>query len=168
MSNNFIYINLSYKFYYDDEDDLTFLCMGEKLDTEVAFSYLSDLKKKFLTTYDNKTIRSSFSYQLKDFSGEIKKLANSYEINPTSKIGMLKERLTETTEILHDNVEKLLQRGEKLNIIAQKSSRLRESSDDFVKNIQEIKRRQKWRKYRCYAIIIIFFLFLFLTVKYIF
>ena len=47
MSNNFIYINLSYKFYYDDEDDLTFLCMGEKLDTEVAFSYLSDLKKNF-------------------------------------------------------------------------------------------------------------------------
>ena len=48
------------------------------------------------------------------------------------------------------------------------SNRLRDSSDDFVKNIQEIKRRQKWRKYRCYAIIIIFFLFLFLTVKYIF
>ena len=164
MSNNFIYINLSYKFYYDDEDDLTFLCMGEKLDTEVAFSYLSDLKKKLLTTYDNKTIRSSFSYQLKDFSGEIKKLANSYEINPTSKIGMLKERLTETTEILHDNVEKLLQRGEKLNIIAQKSSRLRESSDDFVKNIQEIKRRQKWRKYRCYAIIILIILFIILTI----
>ena len=77
---------------------------------------------------------------------------------------MLKERLTETTEILHDNVEKLLQRGEKLNIIAQKSSRLRESSDDFVKNIQEIKRRQKWRKYRCYAIIILIILFIILTI----
>ena len=113
-------------------------------------------------------IRNSFSYQLKDFSDEIKQLANSYEINPTSKIGKLKEKLSEATEILHDNVEKLLQRGEKLNIIAQKSNRLRDSSDDFVKNIQEIKRRQKWRKYRCYAIIIIFFLFLFLTVKYIF
>jgi vesicle-associated membrane protein 7 len=142
--------------------------MGEKLDTEVAFSYLGDLKKKFLAKYDNNTIKHSFSYQLKDFSDEIKQLANSYEINPTSKIGKLKEKLSEATEILHDNVEKLLQRGEKLNIIAQKSNRLRDSSDDFVKNIQEIKRRQKWRKYRCYAIIIIFFLFLFLTVKYIF
>ena len=138
--------------------------MGERLDTEVAFSYLGDLKKKFLTKYDNYTIRNSFSYQLKDFSDEIKQLANSYEINPTSKIGKLKEKLSEATEILHDNVEKLLQRGEKLNIIAQKSNRLRDSSDDFVKNIQEIKRRQKWRKYRCYAIIgltIAFVIFIF-------
>lgn len=138
--------------------------MGERLDTEVAFSYLGDLKKKFLTKYDNYTIRNSFSYQLKDFSDEIKQLANSYEINPTSKIGKLKEKLSEATEILHDNVEKLLQRGEKLNIIAQKSSRLRDSSDDFVKNIQEIKRRQKWRKYRCYAIIILIILFIILTI----
>ena len=137
---------------------------GRKIRYRSCFFLFIRFKKKFLTTYDNKTIRSSFSYQLKDFSGEIKKLANSYEINPTSKIGMLKERLTETTEILHDNVEKLLQRGEKLNIIAQKSSRLRESSDDFVKNIQEIKRRQKWRKYRCYAIIILIILFIILTI----
>ncbi len=167
MSKTINIIFCSYKFFYDDENDLTFLCMGEKLDTEVAFSYLGDLKKKFLTKYDNNTIKNSFSYQLKDFSDEIKQLANSYEKNPTSKIGMLKEKLSETTEILHDNVEKLLQRGEKLNIIAQKSSRLRDSSDDFVKNIQEIKRRQKWRKYRCYAIIIIFIIFVFLTFKYI-
>ena len=113
--------------------------MGERLDTEVAFSYLGDLKKKFLTKYDNYTIRNSFSYQLKDFSDEIKQLANSYEINPTSKIGKLKEKLSEATEILHDNVEKLLQRGEKLNIIAQKSNRLRDSSDILLKIFKKLK-----------------------------
>ena len=168
MSKTINIIFCSYKFFYDDENDLTFLCMGEKLDTEVAFSYLGDLKKKFLTKYDNNTIKNSFSYQLKDFSEDIKKLAISYETNPTSKIGMLKEKLTQTSEILHDNVEKLLQRGEKLNIIAQKSSRLKESSDDFVKNIQEIKRRQRYRKYRCYAIILLFIIFTVFLIKWFF
>ena len=102
---------------------------------------INTLNDGFDSLYDH--VKKDLEEDKNAFSEEIKKLANSYEMNPTSKIGMLKEKLTETTEILHDNVEKLLQRGEKLNIIAQKSSRLRESSDDFVKNIQEIKKNKE-------------------------
>ena len=43
-----------YKFYYHDENDITYLCMGENLDMEVAFSYLADLKKNFMSSYDLK------------------------------------------------------------------------------------------------------------------
>ena len=49
-----------YKFYYEDENDVTYLCMGENLDTDVAFSYLSDLKRAFLTTYDIKEVLKSY------------------------------------------------------------------------------------------------------------
>ena len=45
--------------------------MGENLDMEVAFSYLADLKKKFMSSYDLKKIQGSYSYQLKSFSEEI-------------------------------------------------------------------------------------------------
>ena len=34
-----------YKYYYDDENDITFLCMCENFEAEVAFQYLSELKK---------------------------------------------------------------------------------------------------------------------------
>ena len=53
--NNIIY---RYKFYYQDENDITFLCMGENIDVEVAFSFLADVKKKFFTTYDQKKIQT--------------------------------------------------------------------------------------------------------------
>ena len=52
--------------------------MGEYLDTDVAFSYLADLKKKFISTYDSQKIQGSYSYQLKNFSEEIHKLADYY------------------------------------------------------------------------------------------
>ena len=157
-----------YKFYYEDENDVTYLCMGENLETDVAFSYLSDLKRAFLTTYDIKEVLKSYSYQLKDFSSKIRQLARGYEMNPTSKLSQLKDRITETSTILHDNVEKLLQRNERLNIIAQKSSRLMETSDDFVKNIQEIKRRQKMKQYKYIAMIVLFALVLFLIFYFVF
>ena len=93
--------------------------MGENLDVDVAFSYLADLKKKFISTYDNQKIQSSYSYQLKNFSDEIKKLQDFYVKNPQSKLALLKNSINQTSEIMHENVEKLFQRNEKLEITLQ-------------------------------------------------
>ena len=35
-----------YKFFSDDEKDITFLCMGKNIETELAFNFISDMKKK--------------------------------------------------------------------------------------------------------------------------
>lgn len=79
-----------------------------------------------------KIVMHSYAYQLRDFNDEIKKLVKFYEENPNhTKIGVLHNNLNETTEILKESVETLLERNEKLNIIAQKSRKLRDSSDDL-------------------------------------
>ena len=51
------------------------------------------------------------------------------------------------------NVQELLERDAKLNLIAQKSERLMGDSSNFMKNIQEIKRRQKLKRFKYYIII---------------
>lgn len=160
--------NFSYKFFYEDENDITFLCMGKNLDSDVAFTFIADLKKKFLLTYDNNQIKNAFSYQLKDFSNEIKKLIISYGKNPISKIKMLQNSVSKTHTILFENVQQLMERDTKLDLIAQKSNRLTETSDNFMKNIHEIKKRQKMKKYKMYGIIcaIIFVLILFIYFKF--
>ena len=160
--------NFSYKFFYEDENDITFLCMGKNLDSDVAFTFIADLKKKFLLTYDNNQIKNAFSYQLKDFSNEIKKLIISYGKNPISKIKLLQNSVSKTHTILFENVQQLMERDTKLDLIAQKSNRLTETSDNFMKNIHEIKKRQKMKKYKMYGIIcaIIFVLILFIYFKF--
>ena len=142
--------------------------MGKDLDSDVAFSFISDLKKKFLLTYENNKIKNSFSYQLKDFSNEIKKLMISYAKNPISKIKLLENSVSKTHSILFENVQQLMERDAKLDLIAQKSNRLTESSDNFMKNIHEIKRRQKMKKFKIYGIIggLIFFIILFIYMKF--
>jgi hypothetical protein len=106
--------------------------MAKELKEEVVFSYLSDLKKKFLKKYDLKAINSSFAYQLREFNEEIKNLVKFYEENPShSKSGALLNSLSETTDVLRESVEKLLERNEKLNIIAQKSKNLKNTSEDM-------------------------------------
>ena len=146
MSKKKKYIIYRYKFYYHDENDITFLCMGENLDVEVAFSYLADLKKKFFLTFDQKKIQTSYSYQLKSFSDEIQKLQDYYIKNPQSKLALLKNNLNQTSEIMHQNVEKLFERSEKLEITLQKSNNLLGNSDVFYKNIHKIKMKQKYKR----------------------
>ena len=129
--------------------------MGENLDVEVAFSYLGDVKKKFVTTYDNQKIQSSYSYQLKSFSDEIKKLQDYYIKNPQSKLAMLKNSINQTSEIMHENVEKLFQRSEKLEITLQKSNNLLGNSDVFYKNIHRMKMKQKYKRLKYIVIFIL-------------
>ena len=93
---------------------------------------------------------------MKNFSTTIQRWSIQYEKNPTSKIKLLKDKLGETTTILTENVEKLIEKNEKLNIIAQKSRSLNDNSDTFLKNIKEIKRKQKFKKYKFYAIAALF------------
>ena len=129
--------------------------MGEYLETDVAFSFLADLKKKFLATYDNQKIQSSYSYQLKNFSEEIHKLSDFYIKNPQSKLAMLKNNINQTSEIMHENVEKLFQRNEKLDITLQKSNNLLGSSDVFYKNIHRMKMKQKYKRLKYLAFFIL-------------
>ena len=129
--------------------------MGENLDVEVAFSYLGDVKKKFVTTYDNQKIQSSYLYQLKSFSDEIKKFQDYYIKNPQSKLAMLKNSINQTSEIMHENVEKLFQRSEKLEITLQKSNNLLGNSDVFYKNIHRMKMKQKYKRLKYIAFFIL-------------
>jgi len=129
--------------------------MGENLDMEVAFSYLADLKKKFMSTYDLKKIQGSYSYQLKSFSEEIQKLQEYYVKNPQSKLAMLKNSINQTNEIMHENVEKLFQRNEKLEITLQKSNNLLGNSDVFYKNIHRMKMKQKYKRLKYIAFFIL-------------
>ena len=141
--------------------------MGENLDVEVAFSYLGDVKKKFVTTYDNQKIQSSYSYQLKSFSDEIKKLQDYYIKNPQSKLAMLKNSINQTSEIMHENVEKLFQRSEKLEITLQKSNNLLGNSDVFYKNIHRMKMKQKYKRLKFIAFFILIVLVMALLIYFI-
>ena len=142
--------------------------MGENLDTDVAFSFLADLKKKFLSSYNIQKIQSSYSYQLKSFSDEIQKLSDYYIKNPQSKLALLKNNINQTSEIMHENVEKLFQRSEKLDITIQKSNNLLGTSDVFYKNIHRMKMKQKYKRLKFIAIFILILLILGFLIYFIF
>ena len=61
-----------------------------------------------------------------------------------------------------------MERDTKLDLIAQKSNRLTQSSDNLLKNIHQIKKREKMKKYKTYCIVgtAIFILVFFIYIKF--
>ena len=77
---------------------------------------------------------------------------------------MLKNNINQTSEIMHQNVEKLFQRNEKLEITLQKSNNLLGNSDVFYKNIHRMKMKQKYKRLKYIALFILIVLIMALLI----
>jgi hypothetical protein len=58
-----------YKFYYIFENNIAYLCMSDNnLRDEIGFSFLVDVKRKFLSMYTDSQILEFHAYQLIEFN----------------------------------------------------------------------------------------------------
>jgi hypothetical protein len=70
-----------HKYYYINENKITYLCLSDGISDEVAFAFLGDLKKKLLQNYEIEKILSLNANQLKGFTEDLKTLMVFFVIN---------------------------------------------------------------------------------------
>ena len=63
-----------YKFFYINENKITYLCLSDGISSDSAFCFLNDLKKKILKSYDIDDLLSKNANQLSGFTEELKGL----------------------------------------------------------------------------------------------
>lgn len=63
-----------HKFYYINENQLTFLCLSDGISDETAFAFLGELKNKLFQTYELEKILSFKANQLTGFTDNLKQL----------------------------------------------------------------------------------------------
>jgi hypothetical protein len=118
--------------------------MGEEAKAEHAFSFLDELSERFIKSYTYKDIEIAYSYQFKDFSHTIKNLLFFYNNNPGySKDEQLIKELLQTKDILIESVDKLIDRKNKVVIVAQKSKNLSDFSNDLAFKSIRVKQKEK-------------------------
>lgn len=121
--------------------------MTEGAQDEIAFAFLSDLKRRFIQSYDEDKIASLSAYQLGEFEKVMKQLMTYYNSNPRfTKAGEIIKDLQEAKNVMVENIEKLLERDEKLNIIAMKSNNLNQHSKNINYIAQQIKKQAKMKQ----------------------
>lgn len=144
-----------YTIFYEDVDNITYLLMAENIKVEVAFSFISDVKKKFLSLYEVNGIQNTFQYQLRDFKNEIKPIIRFYEDNQSYiKPDILVDKFGKEANIVKMKAEDILSKNEIVTIVSQKIKRSNEVWDDYKINNQYIKKKRKAKMIKLLMMII--------------
>jgi vesicle-associated membrane protein 7 len=136
------YVYDQYVFHYTVSGGLTYLCMCEKeLARLVAFRFLSRVESEFLRLYANRWSTAT-AYQFNaDFKGILDHLMREYSAIKDEKIAKINEQLSDIKDVMTRNIDKVLERGEKIEILVDKSMQMEQSAFRFHSKAVKLRRK---------------------------
>lgn len=134
-------------FYCYVTDGITFICFSDPgVSKNVAFGFLSDLASTFSTRYGLSSVKFATAYQMNsDFAPVMANIMAGAAANG-SKTQQVKEELAEVKGLVMDNVQRVMERAQRLNQIADKSDDLKTSAIEFDATSKRLRNQMRKKK----------------------
>ncbi|KAF9916873.1 hypothetical protein FBU30_001111 [Linnemannia zychae] len=142
------YIYDRYLFHYICEDGLTYMCMADdSFGRRIPFAFLQDIKEKFLTQYGHERALSSLvPYSMNEFSKTIAKQMEYFSTNPEAdRIKQVQGEIEQVKDVMVQNIERVLERGERIELLVDKTDNLNQQAFAFKKRTTALKRTMWWK-----------------------
>lgn len=138
--------------YTSSEDGLIILCMADAATgNRVAFSFLQDIANRFRGRYQAFSHAQELS--MADFARTLREKMDYFSNNPSSeKISKVKNEIEEVKSTLRNNIDKVLDRGDKIEVIMDKTDLLQAQSNNFRKVSTQVKHKMWWENKKCWCI----------------
>jgi len=121
-------------------DDLAFMCLAtQEAGQSISFMFLKQISEAFFDKY------TGLEEEYDDFNPILAKHMRKFA-DPTNveKMSRIHKGLTEVKGVMVENIEKVLKRGEKIEVLVDKTENLRFSSDSFRKQSRNLRRGLCW------------------------
>mmetsp|Transcript_5101 Transcript_5101/g.7049 ORF Transcript_5101/g.7049 Transcript_5101/m.7049 type:complete len:220 (+) Transcript_5101:66-725(+) len=134
-------------FHYIVHDTITFLCMADDAARRVIpFQFLEDIQRRFHATYGGAG-QTAIAYALNaDFAPVIKRQMDYFNSQEGDDIGRVKNKINEVKDVMMQNIDNVLERGEKLELLVERSDNLQQESFKFQRSAKHLRRAQLWSK----------------------
>ncbi|KAF2764904.1 synaptobrevin-domain-containing protein [Teratosphaeria nubilosa] len=148
---------------------LTYLVVAKAdLGKRIPFGFLVEIKKRFLRQYDplSTHFESLPAYGAAAFNSQLKTLMVEYG---TTKGGQddafanVQRDINNVRGIMTQNIEQVLERGERIDILVDKTDRLGGSARDFRVRSRGLRRKMWWKNVRLMvllAVVVVFLVYL--------
>jgi len=135
------YLYDQYTFHYVIENSITFLCMADQGFGRGAFIFLDDIKHRWEATYGDRGKTAPALGMNADFSRTLKTQMEYYNSNPAAndKLKQVKDNVDEIKGIMSQNIENLLERGDRIELLVDKTQHLENQSLQFRKSSNKLK-----------------------------
>ncbi|EJD45466.1 vesicle-associated membrane protein [Auricularia subglabra TFB-10046 SS5] len=162
------YVWEAFLFHYVSEGGLTFLVMADDaLGRRMPFTFLADLQRAFASAFDGPYAQSADPASFASFSSEIARLMERYNTAPPEDaLAQAQNELAQVKDIMVHNVEQILSRGERIELLVDKTDHLSGQAHAFRRGARQVRRQQFWRNQRILALSIfagLLFLYLFVA-----
>jgi vesicle-associated membrane protein 7 len=150
------YLYDNYIFHICVDNKYTFFCMSEKeFGNRIPFMFLDDIKQRFQQTYGDKA-QNALAFSLNGDFGRVLQRQMEYYSNTekSDKLTKVKGQIQEVRDIMIDNIEKVLDRGEKIDLLVDRTQDLSESAQHFRYKSKKLKNTMWWRNVKLIAILI--------------
>ena len=146
----------SYQYHYINQDNLTYLCITSNFPEETTFAFLMEVQRQFLEQNNYNDIMKERSYYFENFKNNLKNILDYYNKCPQKTLsGEIIKNLVDAKSVAIENVEKLIDRDQKLNITVEKSDKLYDKSKNINFLASSIKNQKKAEKTRMRRILIV-------------
>ncbi|XP_011493996.1 PREDICTED: vesicle-associated membrane protein 7 [Ceratosolen solmsi marchali] len=144
-----------YLFHYICEDRIVYMCItDDDFQRSRAFMFLNEAKKRFRTMYSDGAL-TALPYAMNTEFGRI--LANEMKHYSESKdldtISKVHGELDELKDIMVKNIDNLAMRGERLELLVNKTENLTNNSVTFRKSSRNLARSLFWKNVKMYVIL---------------
>ncbi|KAK8191798.1 synaptobrevin-domain-containing protein [Phyllosticta capitalensis] len=145
---------------------LTYLVVASSsLGRRVPFGYLVAAQEAFLAQYpaDRTDFASLPAYGCAAFNATLKRLMiemGSSEEGKNDAIRRANAEIQGVREIMTENIERVLERGERIDLLVDKTDRLGGNARDFRVRSRGLRRRMWWKNVRLMALLVVVVVFL--------
>ncbi|KAF9137456.1 hypothetical protein BGX30_010198 [Mortierella sp. GBA39] len=142
------YVYDRYLFHYICHDGLTYMCMADDtFGRRIPFAFLQDIKTRFLTQYARERAMSAMvPYGMNEFSKTIAKQMEYFSTNPEAdRIKQVQGEIEQVKDVMVHNIERVLERGERIELLVDKTDNLNQQAFAFKKRSTQLKRTMWWK-----------------------
>ncbi|KAF8226715.1 vesicle-associated membrane protein [Tricholoma matsutake] len=163
------YVWEQYLFHYISEGGFTYLVMADdSAGRRMPFAFLSDLQRKFTSAPSSSTSSEETpAHGLQgSFGTTISALMHTYNTSPpVDELTRAQTELNQVKDIMVQNVEQILSRGERIELLVDKTDVMAGQATAFRRGARNVRREMWWRNRRIVALsVIVALIFLWIIV----
>mmetsp|Transcript_9047 Transcript_9047/g.33267 ORF Transcript_9047/g.33267 Transcript_9047/m.33267 type:complete len:217 (-) Transcript_9047:634-1284(-) len=128
-------------------DGFTYVCVAaEELGRGIPFAFLEETKTRFTSTYGEAAETAlAFAYN-DEFGRVLGQQMDYFSNNPQADtITRVRGEISEVKEVMVQNIEKVLDRGEKIELLVDKTDQLQGDAFRFKRRGIQLKRQMWWK-----------------------
>ncbi|CAH9072124.1 unnamed protein product [Cuscuta epithymum] len=152
---NISYSQDRYIFHVKRTDGLTVLCVADDVaGRRIPFDFLEEIHQRFVRTY-GRAVLSAQAYAMNDeFSRVLAQQMEYYSNDPNAdRINRLKGEMSQVRNVMIQNIDKVLERGDRLELLVDKTATMQGNTLRFRRQSRRFRSAVWWRNVKLIVVV---------------